>query len=81
MRGLHGALLNLIAEDPPSWPGERWFGADLCYLDPEELQVERQRLKLRLLLTDPRERSRWPSTWLRDRLQKCERLLRVRVPR
>jgi len=74
-RGLRAALLEALTEGPPAHAGERWFGDDLGYFTFDELQQERQRLRLRLLLTPRPERDYWPSTWLADRLARVEELL------
>jgi len=72
LTGLRGALLDAISEGPPPFPGERYFGADLQHLGPQELQAEHQRLRLRLLLTDPHEREHWPASWVANRLRRVE---------
>lgn len=76
-RGLHGLILDAIAEPPPTWPGERWFHDDLDYLDRQQLLAERDRLRLRVLLTPRRERDDWPARWVAARLERVEELLRA----
>lgn len=74
LRGLRGALLDLIIAGPPNDAGERWFCADLARFSQSELRDEARRLRLRLLLTPPREHD-WPTTWLAERLQRIDAML------
>ncbi len=77
MRGRQ-SLLNAIVEGPPPDPGETWFLDDLQHLARDELLAERQRLRLRQLLTPEVERVRWPGSWFAARLQRIEAILNER---
>lgn len=76
--GLIGALLVAVHPGPPTYPGETWFCADLAQMDGAELRREQRRLQLRLLLTAPQDRGRWPVSWLEDRLARVGEELRRR---
>lgn len=65
-------LLDGIVSVPDA-PGERWFNADLRQMARPELEMERARLRLRLVMEDK------PSWWLLERLAAIEREL-VGVP-
>lgn len=71
-------VLDFIAAGPPAYPGERWFCDDVHRLGLEDLREEKRRLQLRQLLTDPRERDRWPACWIAARLRRVEEVLHDR---
>jgi hypothetical protein len=77
----HRALLDAIAAGPPRLPdaGARFFNADLLDLSRDALLEEQFRLQLRLRLTGPVERERWPATWVAERLAAVEDLLQVQT--
>jgi hypothetical protein len=74
---LRTVILDALIVEPPADPGERWFCDDLARFSSEELREERRRLRLRRLLTAPREKDRWPAVWLAARLERVEALLRA----
>lgn len=71
-------FLETIIESPALIDaGQRWFNLDLDQLDQQQLREEAQRLRLRLLLTPRSERSSWPSTWIVQRLDALDALIRA----
>jgi hypothetical protein len=77
LRGIKGLLLDAVAAGPPEHGIDRWFHEDLPEFGLDALRTEQRRLQLRLLLTDPIERDRWPATWIAERLRRVEEELRA----
>ena len=69
-------FLDFIAPGPPTAGTDTFFHDDLARFTEERLRDERQRLRLRLLLTDHAVRDRWPAVWIEERLRRVEAELR-----